>query len=97
MNSVRPGKDTETRHFFDEDLQLTIGIRSDLWALAEAAAEDKARRRDSLGSKRSSWEILNTWVIGVIHHGEQSGLEGWELVTEAVLDHLKSADVSELD
>lgn len=91
MNSTRPGEGTEARHFFDEDRQLTIGIHSDLWPLAEAAAQDKARAQNWLGGKGSVWEVLNIWVIGVVHRGRQSGLEGWEAVTEAVLDYLKSS------
>ena len=64
MRSIAIGSDIEARHFMDDDHQITIGIKRNLWPVLQDIANRTASERRWLSGKGSDWDYLNIWVIG---------------------------------
>lgn len=66
MRSISTGKKTETRHFMDDEQQLTIGIHKDLWPIVQRIANRTANEKQWLGGRGSDFDYLNIWIIGCV-------------------------------
>jgi len=56
--------DIESRHFMDDERQITITIDAQSWISIEILANKLAHIEGWLGGKGSNWHYLNIWVLG---------------------------------
>lgn len=53
----------ESRHFFDDERQITIAVSIECWSRLQKLANDTAASEGWLGGKGSDWDYLNIWII----------------------------------
>lgn len=86
MLSVRKlGNRVETRHFIDDEHQITIGIESELWPFLQQIANANAKRNGWLNGMGSDWDYLNIWIIRRVHSCPRD-IEPWQWVEKAIID-----------
>jgi len=83
MVSISRDDNVEIRHFMDDEHQLTIGIRAELWPLLQELANREAERRKWLNGRGSDGNYLNIWVIGRLAEKPEK-VEPWQWVASAV-------------
>ena len=64
MRSIAAGINIETRHFMDDEHQITIGIDREFWPVVQRIANQRAIDKKWLASSGSEWDYLNIWIIG---------------------------------
>ena len=82
MVSISPEQNVEVRHFMNDEHQLTIGVRGDVWPLLQELANHGAMSNNRLSGRGSDWTNLNIWIIGRLHV-KPRGIEPWEWVARA--------------
>jgi len=53
----------ETRHFMDDEQQITITVSESTWEAAQKLANETAISEGWLNNKGSNWDHLNIWII----------------------------------
>ena len=74
----------ESRHFFDDERQLTITVNEVCWAAIQNLANEAAASEGWLGGHGSDWDYLNIWIIRRLAK-RPNGIDKNEWVAQAIL------------
>lgn len=82
MNSIATAGNIETRHFMDDEHQITIGIDMDLWPALLRIAHQSARDNQWLAGRGTERDYLNIWIIGRLSTCSK-GVEAHDWISQA--------------
>ena len=54
----------ESRHFFDDERQITVTVSIECWRQLQKLANETAASEGWLCGKGHDWDYLNIWIIG---------------------------------
>ena len=78
MVSIKQAENVETRHFMDDEHQITIGVDKNMWQILQLVANYNTK----IGS---DWHNLNVWIINRLL-SKPKDIEPWEWISKAVID-----------